>query len=352
MTHKHHALRSALIVALLPAIVGKVIGSAEPALMERTLEAIRDWMVRSPAPWPDAWQRQYVDTIRSAIESHQDTPQYALRLEILYKGFQPYWEDLKKTLDRSLFEVHRAQIRWYAEHLMGTELPCQEEKQKLRDQYQDLWSYAASSLLTQFPFLDPNIVQMAKADDLGECYRKIEAPLLPNFLRPFSQGQVEQIKQRWHDLRYARVDLWHQLGGAATTSGDNGPSPSLDAHSDYLLTQRSLAQLRAHIWSIVAPAPDYYRRAVGNHIEAQKRRLQSTSQAWQEERRLEKERSRQLLQTEYISFLLPALLETPESLQGSLSIRAQEETQLEHQDGTGKGGDAYEYELENVSPEQ
>lgn len=215
MTYKHDALRSALIVALLPGIMAKAIGSAQVTLTERTLAAMRDWMVRSPAPWPDAWQREYVDTIRKIIESHQDAPQYALRLEILHKGFQPYWEGLKKSQDRSLFEVHCAQIRWYAEHLMGTELPSDEERQKLRDQYEDLCNYAASSLLTQFPFLDPNIVHTAKADHLGECYRKIEAPLLPIFLCPFSQAQVEQIEQRWHDLRYARVDLWRQLGGDA-----------------------------------------------------------------------------------------------------------------------------------------
>ena len=206
MTYNHHALQSALIVALLPAIVGKAIGSAESSLAAQTLESIRGWMVRSPAPWPDNWQREYLDTIRSAIASHQDAPQYALRLEILHEGFQPYWDALKKSKDRSLFEVHRAQIRWYAEHLMAAELPCDEERQKLRDQYKDLWSYAASSLLTQFPFLDPNIVHTAKADDLGECYRKIEAPLLPIFLRAFSQAQVERIKQCWHDLRYARAN--------------------------------------------------------------------------------------------------------------------------------------------------
>jgi len=243
MTYKHHTLRSALILALLTGIICKAVGSVEPALMERTLEGIRDRMVRSPAPWPEAWQRQYLDTIRNAIESHQNAPRYGIRLEVLYRGFQACWEGLKKSQDRSLFEVHRAEIRWYAEHLMGTELPCEEERQKLRDQYKDLWNYAACSLMTQFPFLDPNTVQMAKADHLGECYRKIEAPLLPIFLRPFSQAQVEQIKQRWHDLRYARVDLWRQVCGDATTSRENGPAPSLDAHTHYLLTQRSLSRL-------------------------------------------------------------------------------------------------------------
>ena len=58
MTYKHHTLRSALIVALLTGIICKAVGSVEPALMERTLAAIQDWMARSAAPWPDAWQHE------------------------------------------------------------------------------------------------------------------------------------------------------------------------------------------------------------------------------------------------------------------------------------------------------
>jgi hypothetical protein len=149
-------------------------------------------MARSPAPWPDEWQHEYIDAIRRAIGSHQDAPQYAVRLEILREGFGPYWESFKKSRDRSLFEVHRAQIRWYTEHLMGTKLPDEAERQKLRNQYKDIWNYASNCLLVQFPFLDPNSVQAAKADHLSQCYRKMEAPLAPIYLRPFSEAQVGQ----------------------------------------------------------------------------------------------------------------------------------------------------------------
>jgi hypothetical protein len=149
-------------------------------------------MARSPAPWPDEWQHEYIDAIRRAIGSHQDAPQYAVRLEILREGFGPYWESFKKSRDRSLFEVHRTRIRWYTEHLMGTKLPNEAERQKLRNQYTDIWDHAAGSLLAQFPFLDPNSVQAAKAEHLSRCYLKIEAPLAPIYLRPFSEAQVGQ----------------------------------------------------------------------------------------------------------------------------------------------------------------
>ena len=313
MLYKHHALRILLSLAVSFGIVGKARISAEPAQSEQILAAIRTCMAGSPAPWPDAWQSEYVDTIRQAIASDHNSPPYAMRLEILSKGFRSYWEGLKKDQDRPLFEVQQAQIRWYAEHLMAAELPGQDEKQRLRDQYKDLWDRAASSLLTQFPFLDPNTVQRAKAAHLSECYRKIESPLLPIFQRTFSATQVDRIKQRWHDLRYARVDLWRQLGGGSTTSSENRDPQPFDSQHQYLLTQRSLAQLQAQIWAIVAPPPDYYRKALGNHMDAQRRRLQARSQARSQERRLEQER--QVLQTEHLSFLLAALLEAPQSFE-------------------------------------
>jgi len=277
--------------------------------MEQTLAAVRECMAKSPALWPQAWQDEYTDTIRQVVIPRQDVPRYAIRLQILRDGFGSYWEGLKKNGDRSPFEVHRAQIRWYVESLMDAELPGKQGKQKLRDQFKDLADNAAHLLLTQFPFLDPNVVQTAKADHLGECYRNIDAPLLPIFRHPLSEEQVGKIKERWQGLRYARVDLWRQLGGDAKTSNAKRDMAPGDAHPHYLLTQRSLAQLRAQIWAIVAPAPDYYRNAVVKDLEAQKQRVRSRSDARAQEQRL----GGAVVQTEYLSFLLAALLETPGS---------------------------------------
>lgn len=207
MPDKYHALRSAaLIIALFWGILAGVTKSDELSLTNQILQAIEDCMNRTPSQWPDEWKREYIETIRKAIELHRDASNYAERLEILRKGFVPYWESFEKISERSFFELHYARIRWYTEHLMGTKFPNEEERQKLRDQYKDIWNYAAKSLLAQFPFLDPNAVQAAKAEDLRQCYQKIDAPLMPVYLRPLSAEQVGQIKQRWDKLRYARVD--------------------------------------------------------------------------------------------------------------------------------------------------
>jgi len=275
--------------------------------VQEILVVVQDCMARTPTPWPEAWQREYADTIREAILSGRENSQYTERLQIICDGFGPYWQSLTNSKERSAFEVRRAQIRWYIEHLMNSALPGEEERHVLRQQCEDLAEHGAQSLLAQFSFLDPNMVHKAKADCLADCHRNIDAPLLPIFLTPFSQGQISEIKERWHKLRYARVDLWRQLGGGRTTSPRSvHDTASPETHPDYLLAQRSLSQLRAQVWAVASPPPDYYRTAVANDVEAQKRKFQMMSEARRQESRL----GNAVLQTEYLSFLLGALLET------------------------------------------
>ncbi len=318
-------LRIMPVLIVWSGVMAAVCDSAPLVPLDETLAAIRACIEKSPAPWPEAWQREYIEAIRPTIVSAREPLQSARRLQILRSGFPAYWDSLKKSQDRSLFEVHLAQIRWYVESLMNVELGGEDHRQKLRDQYKDLVEYAARSLLAQFPFLDPNIVQTAKMDHLAQCYRNIEAPLVPIFLRPFSEGQVDQIKERWHTLRYVRVDIWRQLGGGRTTSPQKADVRPTNAHPDYLLTQRSLGQFQGQIWSFVPSSPDYYRNAVRREIDVQKRRLQSRSQMRKQEMRLEGT----ALRTEYLSFLLATLLETPQCLVESRPEGLQAEARCE-----------------------
>lgn len=100
----------------------------------------------------------------------------------------------------------------------------------------------------------------------------------------------------------------------------------------------------AQIWMVVPQRPDYYLSALENRTKALERRLQSKHQARSDQQRLEKTHSRQLLQTEHISFLLAALLETPRCLDGSASVSAQEQIPSEQRDKPAEGGDAYKVE--------
>jgi len=290
-----------------------------PSSLNQTLAAVRDCMVRTPAPWPQAWQQEYLETIRQAAIHDPNAFQYDRRLHILKEGFALYWPDLRNTQDRSHFEVRRAEIRWYVENLMAAELPGGEDTALLRHQYEDLAHHAAEGLLAQFSFLDPNEVRNAKTAHLAECYRKIDTPLLPIYLKPLSQAQMEQIKGRWHDLRYARVDLWRQLGGGRTSAA----TPSGLEHPDYRLMRGCLDPWIGQIWSLAATMPEYCRAAIADDQEFQRQRMKATSQARSREMRL----NNAVLQTEYLSFLLGALLET--ALEQSSELPARQDAASE-----------------------
>jgi hypothetical protein len=232
---------------------------------------------------------------------------------------------------------------------METEFPTEHQKQAVRDRYTAIWNKAAESLLTQFPFLDPNAVQAAKTDSLRECYRRIGAPLLPIYSKPFGEKDAGRIEQRWHALCYARVDLWRQLGGEAVITIDEHQVKAGPEHPHYILTQRSLNQLTATIWPTVAHAPEYYIEVLDRRKEELKRRQKANITALSHEKHLQKSRSRQTLQAEQISFLLAALLESPSCFDGFVSVNLQERQNSNHQKTTEKGGDAYD--LKNDSPE-
>jgi len=106
------------------------------------------------------------------------------------------------------------------------------------------------------------------------------------------------------------VDTWYQLEGEAMISLDSQGATPPQTHPHYLLTQRSLEQWLTHIQAMAVVSPDYYRDALRRRTEAERRRRQLLSLAWKAEKYLEREHAGQFLQTEYLSFLLTALVET------------------------------------------
>ena len=119
MQHRYYVLGCGLIATLITIAFAGKIDSSGPTLTEQTLEAIENCIAQSAISWPDEWKKKYIDTIRSEIELHREATHFALRLDILRRGFAPCWEDLTKNKDRALFEVYHCRMRWYVEHLMG-----------------------------------------------------------------------------------------------------------------------------------------------------------------------------------------------------------------------------------------
>jgi hypothetical protein len=303
-----------LIASVVSGNDGQRVPSPPPAQLEQTIEMIKQSMAETPAPWPHDWQREYVHAIRQAMATDPNALPTAWHLAALQQGFASYWQDLAKGQDRPSFEVQRAEIRWYVENLMSIAPNDEDQRRQLHDQYETLWDHAAAMLLTQFPFLDPAAVQAATADHVAHCHAYIDAPLVPLFVRPLTEQKVQEVKIRWHDLRYHRVDFWRQLGGKAILSIQRTDGAPLQTHPHYTLTHRSLDEWLLHIHTMAVVPPEHYLQAIRDQKKAQRRHRQLLSQARAAERRLERECHGQLRQTEYLSFLLAALLETIQEL--------------------------------------
>ena len=327
MALRHRVLHGILVATLLGPVATQAMGAETTVLTKKTLTSIQNCVDNSSPPWPPAWRDEYVDTIRRGLTMDETPPDLALRLGILKEGFQLYWKGVRKSRNRVLFEVQCAEIRWYVESLMALDLPSEADREVLCRQWRDLWRSAAESLSTQFSFLDPNMVQEAQVDHLRACLSRIEAPLEPIYRQPLRAEQMDQIKRGWHDMRYARVDLMRQLGGEAVFLTDRRPVQSRSDHPDYLLAQRSLEKLLGYVWMVAARPPDYYRSALQNRSEAQERRRQLIFRDLAQERRLRRKRSTQVHQTEYLSFLLTVLLESPRCLQAPLANGVADQTQ-------------------------
>ena len=300
-----------LIVGWLTTFIGQAGEADTTRPMELTLVVIRDHLEASSPPWPEAWRSEYLETIRATSNGCEELPDATRRLDLLERGFLSYWDGLEKDGDRALFEQQCAEIRWYVASLMALDFPSEEERQILPHQWEALCREMTDSLLMQFPFLDPNVVCRAEADYLDHCLSCTEAPLLPIFQRPFTADQVDRIRDGWHEMRYARVDLMRQLGGEDVFLASSSLAGTRPEHPYYQLAWKSLEQLENYVWTVVAHPPDDYLRAWHNYQDAQQRRRQRVSMVRTQETRLQQERSRQLLQTEYLSFLFAVVLESP-----------------------------------------
>ena len=299
------------IVSLFLVATYPVRGSETAAPTDQVLTVIQNCIAAPASPWPQSWREEYVDTVGEALKIEMEPVEFRQRLDILTRGFKPYWEQIKTDRNRAMFDFQCARIRWYTEQLMAPDFPSPEDRDPLSRQWRTLWSDAGDALLSQFPFLDPNIVRQAESDHLNKCLQRIDAPLEPLFQHPLTAQQVDRIKDGWHELRYARVDLMRQLGGEAVFFETQSAHTTSTEHPHYLLAQRSLKQLESHMWTVVITPPDHFLKAFREYQNAERRRRQRTHVARAQEQRLVVERSKRLHEAEYLSFLLAVVLESP-----------------------------------------
>ncbi len=283
----------------------------QPSAVEEAVATVRGCMDRAPAPWPDAWQREYVDTVRKALSVDPNRPDYAVRLDIFCRGFRRHWDRCQGShLTQARYEVLKAEMRWYCETLMAEDLPSTSEKMLLQRQFRELCDYATEYLMARFPFLISEYVQEAKEAVLREFDEDLTAPLMPIFRRPFSEEQLCGIKANWGRLYERWHFIWQDVRYGGGEPGDLSDPETIENHSHYRFVRRCLNYLPRLFWAAGPRPPGYVAEAIGKLNAGKAERGRLNKPGADAERDLARRSSNQVEQVEQWSFVFTALLET------------------------------------------
>jgi len=322
-----------LLALLSAALAGEPAESTGPEPLEQALAAVQDCMTRSPAPWPDAWQREYLDTVRKALGSDPNLPGYRAKIEVFRRGFTRYWaQGQGSRLTQLEYDLRKAEIHWYCETLMSQELASASDGAVLKGQLRDLCDYAAQYLKGRFPFLTPEYVDEAKKVAVAEFDEEVDSPLLPIFRRPLSDAQVRAVKANWGRLYRRWHFIWREVRYEGPWQGDLPDPRDPPSHPHYLFVKRCLLYLPRTIWPTVEKPPEYLVYVI-RKLDAEKaERGRVNRQGMEAERELAMRSSNQVEQVEEWSFVFTALLETANAGNGQGRSLA----------NSPKGGDAYD----------
>jgi len=318
---------------LLPALARDPRDSRQSAPLQQTLAIVQDCMASTPAPWPDTWQREYLDAIRQALNNDANQADYAPRIEVFRRGFARYWAKSPVAgLTQTEFDLRKAEIRWYCETLRAEEPASPSEKVVLKAQLRDLCDYAAQYLNGRFPFLKPECVEEAKKAALAEFEQEVESPLLPIFRRPLSEDQLRATKARWARLYRRWHFIWRGVRYGGRGGGDLSDPGNLTSHSHYRFARRCLTYLPRTLWPTVPKPPGYVLEVITKLNAEKAERARLTRKGVHAEREVAMRCSNQIEQVEEWSFVFTALLETASTDHGQACSLA----------NSREGGDAYD----------
>jgi hypothetical protein len=332
--YAHPVVIGMVILVLLPPARSRAEHPIDVNFVEQGMATVRDCMAHSPVSWVDAWQQEYLDTIREALATGASRPDYPAKIELFQRGFARYWAEFpRSTLTRAEFDVGKAEVRWYCETFMAERLASGSEKALLKAQLRELCDYAGEYLRGRFPFLVVDCVEEAKKGALAEFDEQVDSPLLPIFRRPLSDEQLRAVKAGWAHLRRRWHFIWREVRYGGGSPGDSSdPGDHLSSHPHYRLAKRCLAYLAGTFWSTSAKPPAYVVDAIRRLNAEKAKRARIGRQGADAERELAMRCSNQIEQLEEWSFVFTALLETASAGSGQ-DARAIDSLE---------GGDAYD----------
>ncbi len=287
-------------------------GPASPqGHIEDIIDAIRQRITDPNAGWSIEWQREYITAVEDVVRRHTDVPDYDTRLDIVRRGFHPYWILISQTqCNRIQFEVYKAEIDWFIDTLMSDPLPSEADGRALRMQLWELCSWSGEHLRGQFPFLEEMIVQEAQSVIMRELDERLASPLLPTFRRPLSSDQLRHIRKQWARSHQRWFFIWrHAQRNTLDQMGKSGASNPKTIRTQWFVC-RCLRDLPGMLWFTVGEPPvdvlhAYERLHQHNALEV---RAQAETRQW--ELALNANVIPHLEQVEQWSFVFSALLQT------------------------------------------
>ena len=261
--------------------------------------------------WIREWQHEYIDTIRQALKSNHDKPNYIAKIEIFRNGFPAFWSRRQPSkLTQAEYDMFKAEIRWFCLTLMKEELASYSEKALLKSQYYRLCDYATEHLRAQFPFLMEACVEQGKIAALKEFECDLENPLVLIFRRPFSQEQMKAIMSNWTRSYKHWYSIWRNIRYENVDREDLFDSNDLTNNPQYKFVKRCLSYMPQAIWPTVGKPPEYVLDAAMKIREEKSQRIRAIRKEDKSEIDLAIRFSNQVEQVEQWSFIFTALLET------------------------------------------
>lgn len=276
------------------------------------------WLSQADVNWPSDWAHEYVQTIETSITQYSQNPDYKQHVESLYESLEVHRYLLNRHMStKADHDFYKAEIRWFIEAFMSSPLSSQEDRNLLKTQFQKLYKYAAKSLKGQFPFLAEENIESCVTQKLVELESRIDNPLLPILLRPYTNEQMDQIRSNWSRLYRGRKTLWlrmrdHRLDLAFF---DNPPKDCESLERQFI--HRSLGDVFKASWLVIDPPPDYVGKAIMSLKERRQEAVPDRYVTASQKKRQGSGPPREAVSVEQWLFIFSALLET--SCQGSES---------------------------------
>jgi hypothetical protein len=250
------------ILSFIPLGDASEIGEIDNSVSEcvnREVEKIRGVM-------PTEWADDYAAYVKALLKQYASSLNFAERFRFFQDGFPFVLRGWGNVDSPARLEIHKAEIRWYIEHLMTDPIMDQATRVTLQEQCETVVSTAMDSLSREFPAISKTSLQSAHDEILEECHTAISQPLFPFFQRVFKQDELVQIIKLWDSSRENRSKLWREME-TTRTFFSNAERETGQRHPDHVFARCAFSSIVTFMKDLQCKSPEYLQHAVHKRVE-------------------------------------------------------------------------------------